>query len=110
MAGGSPLLVAPFLVLGAWVANNRVCLGSAGLGVFADPTWITVRLMLQVEMINIGLILVAAVWAPVLKDRPDSTPTAEQNRPTGLRGSSSVAEPRADVAGRLQPGVVQWDR
>ncbi len=123
---------APFLVLGAWLANNRVatpptageqrlagatrwiigltglaalvtgvvmflaptqvipvwpwlltpltcrvlgaifCLGSAGLGVFADPRWITVRLMLQVEMIMIGLILIAAVRARAefFTDRP----------------------------------------
>jgi hypothetical protein len=123
---------APFLVIGAWVANNRVslaptageqrlseptrwiigltgtaalvtgvvmflapaqvipiwpwlltpltcrvvgaifCLGSAGLGVFVDPRWITVQLMLQVEMIMIGLILFAAVRArgEFFTDRP----------------------------------------
>ena len=123
---------APFLVIGAWVTNNRVaappsedeqrltgatrwiiglvglaalvtgivmflapgqvipiwpwlltpltcrvvaaifCLGSAGLGVVADPRWINVRLMLQVEMIMIGLILIAAVRArgEFFTDRP----------------------------------------
>jgi hypothetical protein len=39
------------------------CLGSAGIGVIADPRWINVKLMLQVELIMLTLILVAVVRA-----------------------------------------------
>jgi hypothetical protein len=37
------------------------CLGSAGLGVWVDPRWTTVRLMLEVEVVMIVLMIVAAV-------------------------------------------------
>jgi hypothetical protein len=39
------------------------CLGSAGIGVFVDPRWTTVRLMLQVEFLMVTLMLIAAVRA-----------------------------------------------
>jgi hypothetical protein len=39
------------------------CLGIAGLLVFADPRWSAVQLLLQVEMIMVTLMLVAALRA-----------------------------------------------
>jgi hypothetical protein len=70
---GIVMFVAPAQVIPIWpwlltpltcrVVGAIFCLGSAGLGVFADPRWINFRLMLQVEMIMIGLILFGAVRA-----------------------------------------------
>jgi hypothetical protein len=79
---GVVMFVAPAQVIPIWpwlltpltcrVVGAIFCLGSAGLGVFVDPRWVTVRLMLQVAMIMIGLILIAAVRArgEFFTDRP----------------------------------------
>ena len=79
---GIVMFVAPAQVIPVWpwlltpltcrVVGAIFCLGSAGLGVFADPRWINLRLMLQVEMIMIGLILIAAARArgEFYSDRP----------------------------------------
>jgi hypothetical protein len=40
------------------------CLGIAGLGVLADPRWSSLTILLEVEMIMIPLMLVAALRAP----------------------------------------------
>jgi hypothetical protein len=45
------------------VIGSIFCLGSAGIGVLVDPRWTTVRLMLQVEVVMVTLMLVAAVRA-----------------------------------------------
>jgi hypothetical protein len=45
------------------VVGAVFCLGSAGAAVFVDPRWTTVRLMLQVEVLMISLILLAAIRA-----------------------------------------------
>jgi hypothetical protein len=45
------------------VVGAIFCLGSAGIGVLADPRWTTIRLMLQVEALMVTLMLVAAVRA-----------------------------------------------
>ena len=37
------------------------CLGAAGVGVWFDPRWTTVRLMLEVEVVMVVLMLLAAV-------------------------------------------------
>ena len=54
------------------VMGAMFCLGSAGIGVIADPRWLNVKLMLQVELIMLTLILLAAVRArgEFLTDRP----------------------------------------
>lgn len=45
------------------VVGAIFCLGSAGIGVLADPRWTTIRLMLQVELLMVSLMLIAAVRA-----------------------------------------------
>ncbi len=54
------------------VVGAIFCLGSAGLGVVRDPRWVTVRLMLQVEVLMVALMGVAAVRArdELLTGRP----------------------------------------
>ena len=54
------------------VVGAIFCLGSAGLGVVRDPRWVTVRLMLQVEVLMVSLMGVAAVRArdELFTDRP----------------------------------------
>ena len=49
--------------LTARVLGAILVLGLAGLGMFADPRWSTARLMLQVQIMMMGLILVGAVRA-----------------------------------------------
>ena len=39
------------------VVGAIFCLGSAGLGVVPDPRWLTVRLMLQVEVLMLALMV-----------------------------------------------------
>lgn len=46
------------------------CLGVAGIGIWSDPRWSTLRRMLEVEMLMVGLILLAALRA---RDEFDST-------------------------------------
>ncbi|CAN5311470.1 hypothetical protein BH11ACT1_BH11ACT1_19570 [soil metagenome] len=70
---GVVMFLAPSTVIGIWpwtltpltcrVVGAIFCLGSAGIGVVADPRWIAVRLMLQVETLMVALMLVAAVRA-----------------------------------------------
>jgi len=70
---GLIMFVAPGLVMPFWpwslaVLSCRVvgaifCLGSAGLVVFTDPRWSSLELLIQVEMIMVALILVAALYA-----------------------------------------------
>jgi hypothetical protein len=65
------LVPAQFLPIWPWtltpltcrVMGAIFCLGSAGIGVFVDPRWTTVRLMLQVEFLMVTLMLIAAVRA-----------------------------------------------
>lgn len=45
------------------VVGAVFCLGSAGIGVVRDPRWLTVRLLVQVEVLMVGLMGVAAVRA-----------------------------------------------
>ena len=64
----APGLVMPFwpwslAVLSCRVVGAIFCLGSAGMVVFTDPRWSSVKLLLQVEMIMVALILVAALRA-----------------------------------------------
>ena len=79
---GILMFVAPPAMIAMWpwpltpltcqVVGAIFCLGSAGLGVVRDPRWITVRLMVQVEVVMVGLMSVAAVRAraELLTDRP----------------------------------------
>jgi hypothetical protein len=70
---GLTMFLAPTLVLPYWpwlltlltcrVMGAIFCLGSAGLAVLRDPRWSSVKLLLQVEMIMVVLILLAAVRA-----------------------------------------------
>jgi hypothetical protein len=70
---GLVMFVAPGLVAPSWpwsvtalscrVIGAIFCLGGAGLVVFTDPRWSTIKLLLQVEMIMVTLILVAAFRA-----------------------------------------------
>lgn len=79
---GILMFVSPATMIGAWpwaltpltcrVVGAVLCLGSAGIGVVRDPRWLTVRLMLQVEVLMVGLMAVGAVRArdELLLDRP----------------------------------------
>jgi hypothetical protein len=68
---GTVMFLSPDTVIAHWpwlltpltcrVIAAIFCLGSAGLGVWVDPRWTTLRLMLEVEVVMVGLILVAAV-------------------------------------------------
>jgi hypothetical protein len=70
---GVVMFAAPPLELPYWpwlltpltcrVMGAVFCLGVAGIAVLADPRWTSVKLMLQVAMLMIALILVAAVRA-----------------------------------------------
>ena len=48
------------------------CLGMAGLWIAADPRWVCVRLMIHVEVIMVGLILLALLraWSELSLDKP----------------------------------------
>lgn len=70
---GIVMVASPSTVIPIWpwlltpltcrVLGAIFCLGSAGIGVATDPRWVATRLMLQVEMIMISLMLIAAVRA-----------------------------------------------
>lgn len=70
---GMVLFIFPGWVMGIWpwmltpltsrVVGAIFCLGSAGLGVAADPRWVTVRLMLHVEALMVVSMSVAVVRA-----------------------------------------------
>ncbi|GAA4348845.1 hypothetical protein GCM10023145_09700 [Angustibacter luteus] len=73
LAQGIAMFLAPERFIGIWpwtltpltcrVVAAIFCLGAAGLGVLADPRWSSLRLMLQVEVLMVVLMLVAAVRA-----------------------------------------------
>ncbi len=73
LATGLTMFLAPGRMIAIWpwaltpltcrVVGAIFCLGSAGIGCFVDPRWISIRLMLQVETIMIGLMLIAGVRA-----------------------------------------------
>lgn len=79
---GIVMFVAPATMIPVWpwaltpltcrVVGAIFCLGSAGVGVVRDPRWLTLRLMLQVEVIMVGLMALAALRArhELLTDRP----------------------------------------
>ena len=81
---GILMFLAPAAMIGVWpwpltpltcrVVGAIFCLGSAGIGVLVDPRWTTVRLMLQVEVLMVALMGVAAVRArdELLTNRPFS--------------------------------------
>ena len=58
-----PLWPWPLTPLSCRVVGATLCLGGAGAGVWFDPRWTSVRLMLQVEVLMLVLMLVAAVRA-----------------------------------------------
>jgi len=58
-----PLWPWPLTPLTCRVVGATLCLGGAGAGVWVDPRWTSVRVMLQVEVLMLGLMLVAAVRA-----------------------------------------------
>jgi hypothetical protein len=70
---GIVMFVAPGAVIDLWpwaltpltcrVIAAVFCLGGAGVGAMLDPRWSALRLMLQVEVVMLVLILVAAVRA-----------------------------------------------
>jgi len=70
---GAVMFVAPTPIIAAWpwtltpltcrVVGAVFCLGSAGAAVLIDPRWTSVKLMLQVEMLMISLMLIAAARA-----------------------------------------------
>jgi hypothetical protein len=70
---GAVMFVAPSAVIDLWpwpltpltcrVVAAVFCLGGAAAGVWLDARWTSVRLMLQVEVVMLLLILVAAVRA-----------------------------------------------
>jgi hypothetical protein len=70
---GVVMFVAPALIIPIWpwtltpltcrVVGAIFCLGSAGIGVLVDPRWVTVWVMLQVELLMLTLMLLAAARA-----------------------------------------------
>jgi hypothetical protein len=70
---GVVMFLAPTHVIGIWpwtltpltcrVIGAIFCLGSAGIAALVDPRWSTVKLMLQVAVLMIALMLVAAARA-----------------------------------------------
>lgn len=79
---GLVMFVAPASIIPIWpwaltpltcrVMGAVFCLGSAGVGVLVDPRWVTIRLMLQVEVLMLVLMLGAAARAihDFAPDRP----------------------------------------
>lgn len=79
---GMVMFVAPAAIIPLWpwaltpltcrVVGAVFCLGSAGISVLVDPRWVTIRLMLQVEMLMLTLMLLAAARASAefAVDRP----------------------------------------
>jgi hypothetical protein len=73
LATGVTMFVAPAALSGSWpwlltpltcrVMAATFCLGGACVGVWFDPRWSAVRLMLQVEAVMLALMLLAAVRA-----------------------------------------------
>ena len=73
LAQGIVMFLAPAQVIGIWpwtltpltsrVIGAIFCLGSAGIQALVDPRWLTLKLMLQVEMLMVSLMLIAAVRA-----------------------------------------------
>jgi hypothetical protein len=73
VAAGLSLFLAPQWSIELWpwaltpltarVLGAVLCLGVAGVGVFADPRWSTARLMVETEGIMVSLMLVAAARA-----------------------------------------------
>jgi hypothetical protein len=70
---GIAMFVAPDAMIGLWpwpltdlscrVVGATFCLGGAFAGVWLDPRWSSVRLMLRVEVVMLALMLVAAARA-----------------------------------------------
>jgi hypothetical protein len=70
---GAALFLAPATMNEVWpwpltpltgrVVGATFCLGGAGVGVWFDPRWTSVRIMLQVETVMLVLMLIAAVRA-----------------------------------------------
>lgn len=79
---GVVMFVAPAAIIPLWpweltpltcrVVGAVFCLGSAGISVLVDPRWVTIRLMLQVEVLMLTLMLIAAARAGTefATDRP----------------------------------------
>jgi hypothetical protein len=73
LAEGVVMFVSPSAVIDHWpwpltpltcrVVAAVFCLGGAGVGAWLDPRWSSLRLMLQVEVIMLVLILIAAIRA-----------------------------------------------
>jgi hypothetical protein len=73
LAQGIVMFLVPSAVIDLWpwaltpltcrVMAAVFCLGGAGAGTWLDARWTSLRLMLQVEVVMLGLILVAAVRA-----------------------------------------------
>lgn len=70
---GGVMFLDPSQVISIWpwmltpltcrVVGAIFCLGSAGIAVFVDPRWTTLKLMLQVEMLMVTLTLIGAFRA-----------------------------------------------
>jgi hypothetical protein len=79
LATGLALFAFPTQMIEVWpwrltpltcrVVGAIFCLGSAGIGVFADPRWINLRLMLQVELIMLCLMLIGP-FGPAASSSP----------------------------------------
>jgi hypothetical protein len=73
LAQGVVMFAAPAVIIPIWpwtltpltcrVVGAIFCLGSAGISVLVDQRWVTIRLMLQVELLMLTLMLLAAVRA-----------------------------------------------
>jgi hypothetical protein len=73
LVGGLVMFAAPGSVVDLWpwaltplscrVVAATLCLGGAGAGAWLDPRWTSLRLMLQVEAVMLGLMVLAAVRA-----------------------------------------------
>ena len=80
VAPGRILLAVASAALSCRVIGAVFCMGGAGLLVFTDPRWSTVKLLLQVEMIMVTLILVAAFPVVPEFDPPQEADLAARRR------------------------------
>jgi hypothetical protein len=86
----------PLTPLTARVIGATFCLGGAGVGVWFDPRWTSMRVMLQVEI----LMLVLMVGVPLADLRAPSATRPRPARSRRARPARGLGTPSCDV----QPG------
>ncbi|MEU4295514.1 hypothetical protein AB0E63_45470 [Kribbella sp. NPDC026596] len=111
---GAAMFISPstFLDLWPWTLSPLscrtlaavCCLGSAGVGIWNDARWSTLRQMLEVEIVMVGLILLAALRARDQLDssKPARVADADRILAAVLRLDRRLVAPRAPLTGRAE--------